>query len=81
MNTIPTIVRKFTPGTLVQATSFCDSNCVWTFEVVKRTAKFVTLVDVDTGDQTRTKIREGTDGSDWTMPFGSYSMAPVVRAA
>lgn len=78
-----TTFRKFTPGTIVSATSACDSNCVWTFEVTKRTAKFVTLTDLDTGDVMRVGIKtESLNGEgEWALPFGRFSMAPVVRAA
>lgn len=69
----------FQVGQTVQARSACDSDCVWTFTVLRRTAKFVTLQDVDTLDTMRVGVREH-DGEEWASPFGSFSMAPVVRA-
>lgn len=69
----------FQVGQTVQARSACDSDCVWTFTVTARTAKFVTLQDVDTGDTMRVGVRSH-DGEEWASPFGSFSMAPVVRA-
>lgn len=69
----------FVPGQIVTATSACDSDCIWTFEVVRRTAKFVTLRDVNSGDTVRVGIRCHR-GEEWASPFGTYSMAPVVRA-
>lgn len=50
---------------------------IWRFEVVARTAKFVTLQDLDDGQVYRVKVRVH-DGDEWCSPFGSYSMAPVA---
>jgi hypothetical protein len=52
---------------------------IWKFKVVARTAKFVTLEDVDTGETVRVKVRIH-GGHEWCSPFGSYSMAPVARS-
>jgi hypothetical protein len=68
----------FTIGSTASAISACDSDCVWVFEVVKRTPQFVTLRDVTTGDTTRTKVQTSRQGDEWTLPFGSFSMAPVA---
>lgn len=68
----------FTVGQIVSATSACDSDCVWTFEVIARTAKFVTLRE-ENGDVMRVGVRTH-DGEEWASPFGSFSMAPVVSA-
>ncbi len=73
-----TTPATFQVGTTYSATSNCDSNCVWTFEVIKRTAKFITLRESD-GDIRRVGVR-AYDGEEWASPFGSYSMAPVIRA-
>lgn len=79
VTTTTTTPATFTTGQVVTATSACDSDCVWTFEVVARTAKFVTLRDVDNGDTMRVGVR-CHDGEEWASPFGTFSMAPVVRA-
>lgn len=72
-----TAAPTFTPGTIVNTG---NGDYVWTFEVVKRTAKFVTLRDVDTGDVRRVGIRtDSVDGGEWALPLGTYSMAPAVR--
>ena len=68
----------FAVGQVVTARSACDSDCVWTFEVIARTRKFVTLRE-DNGDVMRVGVREH-DGEEWASPFGTFSMAPVVRA-
>jgi hypothetical protein len=69
----------FQVGQIVSANSACDYDCVWTFEVVSRTAKFITLRDQGTGNTMRVGVRV-YDGEEWASPFGRYSMAPVVRA-
>lgn len=68
----------FTTGAIATARSACDYDCVWTFEVIKRTAAFVTLRDVDNGDVRRCKIHPSFDGGEYALPFGSFSMAPVA---
>lgn len=76
--TTPT--RTFTPGTTVDTG---HGDYVWTFTVESRTRCFVTLRDRH-GDTYRVKIHvsERSDGAyEWALPFGSYSMAPVVWAS
>lgn len=70
---------SFEVGNRYQARSACNSDCVWTFEVLSRTAKFVSLLDVDNGDTMRVGVR-ASDGEEWASPFGTFSMAPVIRA-
>lgn len=81
MATTSTITRpaSFEVGSTYQARSACDSDCIWTLEVISRTAKFVTLKDVDTGATMRVGVRSH-DGEEWASLFGSFSMAPVIRA-
>lgn len=61
----------FQVGETYSATSACDSNCVWTFEVVARTAKFITLRE-DSGETMRVGVR-AHDGEEWASPFGSFT--------
>lgn len=70
-------LARFIVGGQASARSACDSDCVWTFDVVKRTAAFVTLRDVDTHDTYRVRIRESR-GEEWALPFGTYSLAAVA---
>lgn len=69
----------FAVGQVVTATSVGDSDCVWYFRVDRRTAKQVTLVDLQSGDSYRVGIRTD-DAGEWTLPFGRYSFSPIVRA-
>lgn len=77
--TTTTIPQTFQEGQTVSCTSACDSECVWTFEIIRRSAKFITLQDLRTRETYRVGIRVHDD-EEWASPFGSYSMAPVVRA-
>lgn len=74
---------EFVAGQVTSCSSPGDSNCVWTFEVVKRTAKFVTLRDVDTDETMRVGVRwSNFDGQqvETCLPFGRYSLCPVLKA-
>lgn len=51
---------------------------VWTFTVIDRTAKFLTLEDED-GKTRRVGVRVSGD-REVAMPLGRYSMAPVLAA-
>ena len=79
MNTDLTTTATFQTGSTISTRSACDYNCVWVFTVVSRTAKFVTMED-SSGKVRRTGINVDEQGNEWTMPFGKFSMAPVVRA-
>lgn len=79
MSTSATASRSsFTVGEFVTARSACDSDCVWTFEVIGRTAKFVTIRDTSTGDVSRVGVIASPEG-EWARPFGAFSMCPIVR--
>jgi len=74
----------FTPGQIVTCRSACDHNAIWTFEIIKRSAKFITIQNVSNVDRAETPVRVGVKtGSDgeWAMPMGTFSMAPVISAA
>lgn len=49
-----------------------------TFRVLKRTAKTITVLDVN--DKPTARRIYIYDGSECVRPFGNYSMAPVLRA-
>ena len=70
-------MKKFETGKTYTMTSACDHNCVWSFEVIRRTAKSVWLV-VD-GQESRFNIK--TWGEEETVrPLGTYSMCPILGA-
>ena len=55
-----------------------DHNIVYTANVIKRTAKTVTIKDKYSAEK-RCKIHT-TDGGEFIFPDGRYSMCPVFRA-
>ena len=55
--------------------SICDHNCIWTFEVLKRTKSTITLMEVDTKEVKTCRINAET-----VFPLGKYSMCPVLSA-
>lgn len=71
-------VQTFQVGATYQARSAADYDCVWTFTVLSRTAKFVTLRE-ESGETRRVGVRTW-DGEEWASPFGTYSLSPVIRA-
>jgi hypothetical protein len=74
----PARTTEFVVGETYSVRSLGDWECIWTFTVVKRTAKFVTLVDAH-GDTYRVGVTTW-DGVERCMPFGRYSMAPSLVA-
>lgn len=73
------MTRTFETGQTYEARSMCDWDCIFRFEVISRTAKFV-VFEMDRGDMYRVGVKVDEQG-EWAMPFGRYSMAPVIRAA
>lgn len=79
MTTTNTPTIKFQTGLKYSARSVCDYNCIWTFKVIKRTAKFITIED-QYGEQKRVGVKVWGD-SETAYPLGNYSMCPVIDAA
>jgi hypothetical protein len=79
-------MQKFETNKTYTTRSVCNHECVFTFHVVKRTAKTVTLsndsrTDMDAKGKTF-RVKPTYDNvSEMFKPFGSYSMAPIIRAA
>ena len=44
--------------------------------LLKRTEK-TAYVQIERGEVVRCKVRKSTDGSEYIMPYGTYSMAPM----
>lgn len=72
-------MTKFEPGRTYSCRSICDHNCIFTFEVIARTDKTVTIKGPLASGTGRRKVREW-DGVECIDPLGRYSMAPVLRA-
>jgi hypothetical protein len=68
---------KFQVGKTYSTRSTCDSECVFSFTILGRTAKTITT---QVHDKT---VRRGLslwDGVEEFKPFGTYSMCAVIRA-
>ena len=75
-------MKQFQTGKDYSCRSVCDHDCIFTVTVLKRTAKTVT-VDVHGRRDLKNK-RLGIrvwDNAESINPLGSYSMAPIIRAA
>jgi hypothetical protein len=71
---------KFEAGKVYIMSWIGDSELKTPFEMVSRTAKFVTLKDIRTNEIIRCKV-EIYDGCEQCSPTGKYSMSPVLRAS
>lgn len=69
----------FQVGSTYEARSACDYDCVWTFTVVSRTSRFITITDRN-GEVRRVGVRVW-QGVESASPLGTYSMAPVISAS
>lgn len=75
-------MKKFEVGGKYSVSSICNSNCVWVFEVLSRTAKTVTLA-CNNGETMKCRINEKISTyrkAETVYPFGQYSMAPTLTA-
>lgn len=72
-------MTTFKANKIYSTRSTCDHNCIFSFRVVKRTAKRITLRDMSDGKEFVRGISVWHD-AETCMPFGSYSMAPVLTA-
>lgn len=71
-------IIKFEAGKSYQVRSIGDRDCVWTFEVLKRTEKSIWV----RGSEHKNK-RLGIsiyNGEEMVKPFGTFSMAPTLCA-
>jgi hypothetical protein len=73
-----TITNQFTVGQHLACRSLCDYDCIFRFEVVARTAKFVTLKYFS--DLKRVGIKVDRDGNEYCLPFGNYSMSALLTS-
>jgi hypothetical protein len=72
---------KFEVGKEYFCTSACDHTCTWIFKVIPRTEKTVKIQQVSNHPKEIVSRRIRDDGnSEYVLPLGSYSMAPVLNA-
>ncbi|HMJ44223.1 MAG TPA: hypothetical protein VK522_18300 [Pseudolabrys sp.] len=70
-------IAQFVVGETYTCRSICDSDCIFSFTIVRRSEKTVTIGSH--GKEVRRTIRV-VDGAEQIDPHGRYSMSPVLRA-
>ena len=69
----------FIPHTKYYYSFVSNASSYVEIEVIKRTAKTVTIKD-QFGEVSRRKIYTTSEGVEWILPTGNYSMAPICTA-
>ena len=71
-------MTKFNVGQTYSTRSICDHECIFSFKILARTAKQVTVKV--SGETVKRGIRPNWQGIESFRPFGNYSMAAVISA-
>jgi hypothetical protein len=71
-------IKTFETGKRYFGRFITDADSVFSFEIARRTAKFVWLKD-RSGALLRRGVRVSC-GAEYCLPYGSYSMAPSLSA-
>lgn len=66
---------KFETGKKYSMKSICDSECIWEYTVIKRTAKTIKL------DNNKSFRVKSIDDTEFIFPLGRYSMCPILKAS
>ena len=72
-------MKRFEVGNTYKTRSICDYDCIFSWTVLKRTEKTLTLKE-DTGEIKTRRIAINSEGIETCRPDGKYSMCPVIRA-
>lgn len=67
----------FVVGRTYYDRSICDHDCIFSFTIVKRTAKTITF---KAHGKMTTRGVKMVDGVEQCKPFGTYSMCSIIRA-
>tara|TARA_S200002703_G_scaffold90203_1_gene77799 strand:+ start:1018 stop:1299 length:282 start_codon:yes stop_codon:yes gene_type:complete len=80
-NETKTGIAVFEVGVTYFTRSSCDYECIFRYQVVRRTKKSVWIKDLScsTSDVVRRSVSVSYD-SEMIFPEGRYSMCPVLRA-
>ncbi len=74
------MAKKFEIGKRYSMHSPCDTECIWTYKVIARTASTITLQDTHGQTQKcRVRVSPVFDAESCT-PLGRYSMSPILTA-
>lgn len=75
-------MKKFEIGKTYTTRSACDHNCVLKYTITARTASTVTATD-ERGQSARFRISKKYSeyrDAETFLPWGAYSMAPMISA-
>lgn len=75
-------MERFVTGRTYECRSICDYDCVWSYEVVKRTASTITIRDTHSGEVSTKRVLKCSErfGVEMLEPLGHYSMCPTLSA-
>lgn len=71
-------MQKFVVGEVYACRSLCDYDCIYRFEIKKRTDRTVWIEYH--GEITKRRIFTDYNGHEAIHPHGRYSMAPTLSA-
>lgn len=71
------LAKRFEVGQTYATPSICDSECIFSFKVISRTEKTITL---DYHGEKIVRRPSIYRGAEHCLPLGSYSMAPSINA-
>lgn len=71
-------IIEFEVGKTYATHSVCDHDCIFSYMIVKRTEKTVTIRD-KFGKAKRCKLHDNGQ-AEYIFPEGTYSMCPVLEA-
>lgn len=78
--------KIFEEGKTYYGRSVCDYDCIWEFEVIKRTPKTLIVKEVEASKMNPTKERkckiyyDENNEEEYIKPLGTYSMCLHVLA-
>ena len=71
-------MNAFQVGATYACLSVCDSECVWSFTIVARTAS---TIKTACGKTLRlNKVLSNYNNAETVLPMGNYSMCPILTA-
>lgn len=74
-------MKKFEIGKSYSMRSICNHECVWTYTVIERTVKTVTITDGEKVQKCRISKRDSEyRDAETVLPLGRYSMCPMLSA-
>lgn len=68
---------RFEVGRTYRCRSICDYDCIFSFTILARTEKTVTIKHHNNTVRRKVRLSDGVEAID---PHGRYSMSPVLRA-